>query len=108
MMSINLGLMVANYSGPLSHALHEFRDRDSKRVRNSRDVAERNVPLPPLDPADVRAIQLAFVGERLLGQADSNSPFSNPLAEPQEDIHLLVHWRRLSGTWTISLRTMSH
>ena len=42
------------------------RDRHTERLRDPLDVHERHVPFTTLDPADVRAVQSALVGEALL------------------------------------------
>ena len=48
---------------------HEIGNRNPKRVGNPLDVSKRNVSFPAFDSADVSAVEITTVGERLLREA---------------------------------------
>ena len=65
---------------------HELRERYAQGRRQLLDVQEGNVPLAPLDAADVRAVQAGQGGKLLLGDALPQAHLAEPDAEAFEDV----------------------
>jgi hypothetical protein len=94
------------YGGPAqpqSHVAEQLRQRQSQRTGNLFDVDQRHIPFPAFNPADVRAVQFAQIGERFLGNSqlvpllpdgftelDANV-FHSPLRVIFEPLGLCVH-----------------
>lgn len=55
--------------------------RDAEAGGDQADVLQADVPLPPLDAAEVAAVDLHGVGERLLGHALGLAELPDPVAE---------------------------
>ena len=80
-----------------SQSSHEFRKTDPEGAGYDFDISESQVSFAPLDPAHVRAIEIAFSSEAFLRQAFGLPQLTDSLSEACQNVVCFAHLQSVSN-----------